>query len=224
MYQKKLSKENLKQNYFPCLLCSFGPEICEAIPRTCHDVTGYNDMITNGVWLKYINWDTRVNYKYSLCLNGDMCVCVCYFSVHRQTLQIKSKLLQNNFMSEKKVGHFPQGAMIVTFGEIIIQRKRQAYEFLFIYFQKLVCTQLLYFHWEAIAGSCWKYFTKWLKFFSRVSGAHTHTSNTARNNCHAIWWAESPYKRHAITIKWLAIAHIHNGTCTRLKAFCLDRR
>lgn len=102
MYQKKLSKENLKQNYFPCLLCSFGPEICEAIPRTCHDVTGYNDMITNGVWLKYINWDTRVNYKYSLCLNGDMCVCVCYFSVHRQTLQIKSKLLQNNFMSEKK--------------------------------------------------------------------------------------------------------------------------
>lgn len=83
-----------------------------------------------------------------------VCVCVCYFSVHRQTLQIKSKLLQNNFMSEKKVGHFPQGAMIVTFGEIIIQRKRQAYEFLFIYFQKLVCTQLLYLHWEAIAGSC----------------------------------------------------------------------
>lgn len=152
-----------------------------------------------------------------------VCVCVTFQSTGRHCRSNQS-CYRITLWVKKKVGHFPQGAMIVTFGEIIIQRKRQAYEFLFIYFQKLVCTQLLYFHWEAIAGSCWKYFTKWLKFFSRVSGAHTHTSNTARNNCHAIWWAESPYKRHAITIKWLTIAHIHNGTCTRLKAFCLDRR
>lgn len=126
-------------------------------------------MNMNGVRLKYINWDTRVNYQYSQCLNIDIRVCVPYSPQAGIADQINGATEWLPGMKEKSRLLSPECNDCDIWRNNHPAQKTGLWVPVYLFSKVSLHSTFIF----PLGSRCWgvrKNFTKWLKFFSRMPG------------------------------------------------------